>query len=61
MTAEEFINYAIRCRNELYQLWKVEPENVTLYLDDCPVNCFVHPDDKNAMSVRSLRHTHREI
>lgn len=66
MKAYEYNSLCERSRKELLKLWKVEPEFVSVFTTNIVGNkelipCFVHPEDKNKTTLKSLRHTHREL
>ena len=66
MKAHEYISLCERSRIELYSLWKAEPEFANLFTKNIvgktvAIPCFVHPDDKNKTTLKSLKHTHREL
>ena len=66
MKAHEYISLCERSRIELYSLWKAEPEFTNLFTKNIvgkmvTIPYFVHPDDKNKTTLKSLRHTHRQL
>ena len=66
MKACQYIDWLEKQREDLSNLWNIEPVYKPLFrknycgiLESFP--CFIHPEDANKTSLVSLRHTHREL
>jgi len=66
MKAYEYIDWLEKQRQDLLDLWSVEPVYKTLFrknfcgiLEKIP--CFIHPNDKYVGDIELLKHTYREL